>query len=262
MCGFRMEFRFFWQGVLAALLFLICLNPVMATNIICGGLNFSDNDGDTYYEISTCQQLQAMGSCVSHNFELVSNINCSFTAAGDQDGAGSNDIWTNSNGFIPVGNSTNPFNKKFNGNDFNIINLHIYQDVLPVSDVNVGLFGTSTTEINISNVGLVDSNILVNFLTCGGLVGSGNNVKIINSFNSGVMGGRVILGGLVGESTGKLEILNSYNAGVMRSPHIFGNGALGGLVGQSKDLNIFKSYNLADINGWLDNPSNFSYHLG
>jgi hypothetical protein len=240
MCGFRMEFRFFLHGGLAALLFLICLNPVMATSITCEGVSLSDNDEDTYYEISTCQQLQAMRSCLTNNFELVSDINCSFTAAGDQDGSGSNDLWTDASGFMPVGSSTSSFNGNLEGNRFAITNLHISRSYGPGNN-GVGLFGFLAGDIN--NLRIYSTHVFGRRAITGILVGRMIGGSISNVSSHGEVRGCGHVGGLVGEIDSGI-ISNSYSeAYVHNTEELDLSGqVLGGLVGVMVGGTISNSY--------------------
>jgi len=144
-------------------------------------------------------------------------------------------------GWLPLGNITNSFSGNFNGNGKTISGLYINRS----TEEHIGLFGNMTG--NISNVGLVDVDVLGKYRV-GGLVGysSGN---ISNSYATGNVysssGGQI--GGLVGQSSG--NILNSYttvNVMQLGSSRV---SYFGGLVGYSSG-NILNSYATGNVTGY------------
>ena len=107
----------------------------------------------------------------------------------------------------PIGDADNPFNAKFKGSGYTISNLTI-----ETTATNVGLFGKTTTNTKISNVGLLNVNINTDINAdnnVGGLVGS-NGGTIEGSYVVGrkIAGGSHV-GALVGATSGG-AIKNNY----------------------------------------------------
>ena len=187
---------------------------------------FSGGDGSSGnpYQVSTSEQLQTIGEFVDSHFIQVSNIN-----------AGSTSGWNGSQGFSPIGSSSNPFTGTFNGNEFEISGLTIDRD----GDDYIGLFGfTGNAQIN--NVRLVNVNIIGEDIV-GGLAGT-NNGQIRNSYVTGFVSGDEMVGGLVGINNG--QITNSYSEAsvVGDDDHI---GGLVGINGSNGEItNSFASGNV------------------
>ena len=133
-----------------------------------------------------------------------------------------------SGGWQPVGNSTNnAFNAIFDGNGYVIRNLAIRSEL-----TNIGLFGVTTANAIIRNVGLV------------------NNLSDYTGSSNGVNN----VGGLVGFQNGG-SITGSYATGNADG----GDGTfdlVGGLVGNQNGGSIRASYATGDANG---GAGNFDY---
>ena len=158
-----------------------------------------------------------------------------------------------SGGWQPVGNSTNnAFNAIFDGNGYVIRNLAIRSEL-----TNIGLFGVTTANASIRNVGLVNnlsdytgssaSNIYI-----GGLVGFQNGGSITGSYATGNAdggdGNSDRVGGLVGLQNGG-SITGSYATGNADGGD--GNSdRVGGLVGsQGSRGSITASYATGNADG-------------
>ena len=158
-----------------------------------------------------------------------------------------------SGGWQPVGNSTNnAFNAIFDGNGYVIRNLAIRSEL-----TNIGLFGVTTANASIRNVGLVNnlsdytgssaSNIYI-----GGLVGFQNGGSITGSYATGNAdggdGNSDRVGGLVGLQNGG-SITGSYATGNADGGD--GNSdRVGGLVGsQGSRGSITASYATSNADG-------------
>ena len=143
-------------------------------------------------------------------------------------------MWTMEEGWQPIGDSSNPFIGKFEGNGFTISNLKIDRS----GTNNVGLFGFVGQEAEITNVGLLDVNI-TGRIDVGGLVGI-NRGTITNSYATGSVSGAGSIGGLVGFNNGG-TITNSYATGT-----VLGSlKSVGGLVGLNSGT-ITNSYATGD----------------
>jgi hypothetical protein len=242
-------------------------------------------DGDGWYNISTCSQLQNMNFNLSVNYKLVSNIDCSDTVT-----------WNGGLGFEPVGicgpegyecsigNFTYTFQGNFTGNNFTISNLFINRS----SSSYVGLFGYASGEIK--DVGLVNISIsgsssvgglagnslglITNSYSTGNVFGfsnvgglAGNSLGLItNSYSTGnVSGSSNGVGGLVGSSSPGSTISNSYSTG-----NVFGFSNVGGLAGNSLGLitnsystgNVFGFSNVGGLAGYLYGLITNSYSTG
>ena len=145
---------------------------------------------------------------------------------------------SNDNGWQPVGDDTNSFAARFNGNGYTISNLMINR-----SADFIGLFGEiqlSGVEIAIANLGLLDVNVRGNNFV-GGLVGNSRG-RITNSYVTGSVSGSSQVGGLVGVNNSSIR--NSY-----ATASVTGSGDnVGGLVGQN-DAFIGNSYATGDVRG-------------
>ena len=156
-----------------------------------------------------------------------------------------------SGGWQPVGDSANAFNAIFDGNGYVIRNLAIRSEL-----TNIGLFGVTTANAIIRNVGLVNnlsdytgsSNGVNNV---GGLVGFQNGGSITGSYATGNADGgdrnsdRV--GGLVGEQGSGGSITASYATG--NADGDGGQDRVGGLVGWQQSGNIVASYATGNADG-------------
>ena len=155
-----------------------------------------------------------------------------------------------SGGWQPVGDSANAFNAIFDGNGYVIRNLAIRSEL-----TNIGLFGVTTANASIRNVGLVNnlsdytgSSNGLNYV--GGLVGLQNG-SITGSYATGNADGgdgdQDYVGGLVGRQ----------QFGNIRASYATGNAdggdgtsdSVGGLVGSQNNGNITASYATGDADG-------------
>ena len=140
-----------------------------------------------------------------------------------------------SGGWQPVGDSANAFNAIFDGNGYVIRNLAIRSEL-----DSIGLFGVTTANAIIRNVGLVNNlsdytGSSNGFNPVGGLVGFQNGGSITASYATGNAdggdGGQDRVGGLVGQQGSGGSITASYATG--NADGGAGNTDLvGGLVGQ------------------------------
>ncbi|MDD4250694.1 MAG: hypothetical protein PHX27_00700 [Candidatus ainarchaeum sp.] len=186
------------------------------------------------------------GEYLDKNFILINNIDASDTKT-----------WNDGNGWEPIGtcgsgnechayptpNYEFSFRGDFNGNNKIISNIHIYRP----AQRYIGFFGHSSG--NISNVGIVDHNIIGN-QTVGGLIGESTG-NVLNSFTSGNTQGTIAswaylsyVGGLIGSSSG--NITNTYTTG-----NVTGYNTTGGLIGYfSGDLS--NSYSISNVTATED----------
>ncbi len=120
--------------------------------------------------------------------------------------------WASGAGFSPIGNTTILFTGTYDGQNFKIINLHIYQ---PSGYNYIGLFGV-TYNATIKNIKLENANI-TGYYIVGALIGEqwGDNSSntITNCYSSGSVvgtGGQYAkIGGLIGQQNS--TITNCYS---------------------------------------------------
>ncbi len=141
------------------------------------------------------------------------------------------------------------------------------------------VYGSSTNKAEISNVGVINSNIqgyycvggiagyafYTNITNCyntssvtgsssyiGGVVGYNYSLSTVtNSYNTGsVTGSSTYVGGVAGISTQNSTIINSYNSGDVSSSYTGSYSYVGGIAGSnSYSSEIRNTYNLGNISG-------------
>ena len=216
-------------------------------------------DGTGYRESETAPKVSV--GCPNNQcrgYELMRDLD--FNDADSYDSLANRTIWTTGEGWQPVGDFSNAFTGKFEGNDHTISNLTIDRSGTNI----IGLFGYMGNGTEIANLGLLNVNIVggsfmsslvgYNFGTItnsyatgsvsggglvGGLVGC-NNGTITNSYATGSVEGIEDVGGLAGENSG--TITNSYATGSVSG------GSVGGLVGSNSDT-ITNSYATSSVTG-------------
>jgi filamentous hemagglutinin family protein len=168
----------------------------------------------------------ANSSIWSSNFALSNSINAASTASG----AG----WSIA-GLSPIGNDTIAFTGAFNGQNYTISNLYIYQP--NQSSMNVGLFGTvGASTLGISNLSLATVDITGGAAATGALVGNNSSTAPITNIsvsgtvtNSHADNMAAILGGIVGiDDSGVIS--NSHNSSAVTIANM-GADAVGGIAG-------------------------------
>ena len=230
-------------------------------------VNFSGGDGSEKhpYQITTCDQLQAMSTSLSSNYILNTDIDCSDTATWNPDSdewvdgtvngtlipddyasSTHTDIIVTNNGyfgFAPIGNDSTPFTGTLDGNGKTISNLWMFRKA---TDYN-GLFG-ATSAASVHDVTLADSNIVGGQYT-GGVVGymDGGTISNVNLSSNMV---RTYLnyygGGLVGYATDAADISSVVNTDGV----VHGSGdVIGGLVGALEDSTMEDSSSSASVDG-------------
>ena len=166
------------------------------------------------------------------------------------------------NGWEPIGEPVRfisgdripaaPFNAKFDGNGYTISNLMINRP----SSRRVGLFGLTSSDAEITNLGLLDVNIIGRSVV-GGLVGESQG-SIMNSYATGrVEGTSLTIGGLVGNNQSAGSIRNSY-ATVSVSGS---SNNVGGLVGNNSAI-ITSSYATGTVTGMGQGANNVGGLVG
>ncbi len=166
----------------------------------------------------------------------------------------------NDTGWVPIGSESEPFAGSFDGNGYTISGLQINRDDVD----NQGLFGVTSSDALISNIGLLNLKVegrttvagLVGINQgqvgysyvagsiesklegpAGGLVASNEGGDIIGSYAISEVSGISLLGGLVGDNRGR--IINSHADSIIMPD--LGSTTFGGLVGRNRRL-IANSY--------------------
>jgi len=189
-------------------------------------------------EISTCHDLLGIKYNLSDHYNLLNDIDCSETTT-----------WNSGLGFLPIGNSSNPFTGFFNGSEHSISNLYINRS----NTDYVGMFGYvgaqgSIRELGLENVGIQGRHFVgsisgysagnVDFVystgrvfgntSVGGFIGLSAS-RIYNSYSWVNVSGQEILGGFIGNNTGLINF--SYSKGL-----VSGSSSVGGFIGNNSGL--------------------------
>ena len=241
-----------------------------------------DRDGDGLIEVDNLAQLDAIrwdldGDGISDNadyaaafpdagtgmlcpvascagYELTTDLDFDTNGSGEAD---EGDVyWNSGGGWIPIGETHEPFVAIFDGGAHTISNLYIRRSP------NVGLFGVLGTGSTVSDIRLANISVEASgFGAVGALAGIGHGV-IEDSFAGGLVVGCVDqIGGLVGFSQG--EIVNSRSAVDVESARRTRSGSHGsrwrtcyasggGLVGKNGGT-IADSHSTSAVSGFTDN---------
>ncbi len=247
-----------------------------------------DIDDDGFIEIYTIEDLDAMrnhldGSAFSDGADNVNNsAGCPVSGCNGYELMNDLDFdpfdasqwyWNNGAGWEPIGDLNNRFNATFNGNGFVINALLINR---PSEDA-IGLFGSTSINASIANIGLTNNYTIEGNQAVGGLVGynyGGVSLSYIkmHSSQSRVIKGNNYVGALIGLDFG--VVANSYAVGQVQANNIaggligFAQGAAsvkfnrnnwanvevsgataGGLVGETYEKSIINSHAYGQVNG-------------
>lgn len=186
----------------------------------------SGTEGDPY-QISDCDELQAMEDNLSSYYVLTQNIDCSETSS-----------WNSGAGFEPVGTLASPFLGHIDGAGYIISGLYIDRD----STEYVGLIGYGGNSI-ISDLGLTSAD--VTGLTYVGVLAGylGGTATVDNAYSSGSVSSiGNYAGGLIGDFDA-IEVTNSHSSVTVTST---GN-QIGGLIGLIDSGDVSDSYATGDV---------------
>lgn len=149
------------------------------------------------------------------------------------------DIDMNTRSESPIGDSSNPYTGRFDGNNFSIDNVNMSG----FTSNDIGLFGR-TSGANISNLNL---NITLNGnsrTNVGGLVGHVLSTSIDNVHITGsITNANASVGGICGRCS-SVTISNSST-----DMTVSGGSGVGGLVGFANNANISSSFSRGDVTG-------------
>ena len=217
--------------------------------------NDIDKDGNGLIEICDIEGLYAMRYPLADGYtgyELKQDLD--FDNPAHYRHSGNKPIWTTHKGWRPIGTFANPFATVFTAKGRTISNMTIDRD----NGDYAGLFGVTTSDAEIYDVGLTNTDVRGRFWV-GGLVGWNDGGTITNSYVTGRVSGIVIVGGLAGEHSGPGRINNSYAVGVVVS----GNRLVGGLVGAiAESGRVINSHAVTDTEGRVFVGGLIGYHAG
>ena len=187
--------------------------------------------GDPYL-IDTWTHLHNVRTELDKSFELTRDLETA-----DADYLTYNDPATD--GWLPIGDATTQFTGTFDGQGYEISGLYID---CPSTDF-IGLFGYVDAGAEVSNVGMIDVDVLGGW-PVGGVVGV-NRGTVSNSYATGNVSGRLRVGGLVGlNNTGTVS--NSYATGTVTRTS--GTSAhFGGFAGQNHRGKIINCYSTGSV---------------
>ena len=265
--------RLFSFLILSLAFFLLAdAGRVLATPGFAGGSGTSDDP----YQIATCRQLQNINEDLSAHYILNSNIDCSATAAWNENPDHPGTYF----GFAPIGgalvqsctgadevgpfcdmadedmmscgmcggtwhsSNNGVFTGSFDGNGHTIGYLYINR---PEADY-VALFGDADgTSGEIKNVGLVEADITGGSNT-GSLIGYVFKGTISNCHAAGTVTGDESVGGLIGDANGAGSVTSCHFSGIVTGS----DSNIGGLIGFSIGPNISESYSSGSVSGVSD----------
>ena len=218
-----------------------------------------DDDNDGLIEIITPQQLSNIRHALNgtgYRETATADLN---TAGCPAEGCRGYELvrhidlanFSESSGWMPIGNSSNAFNAHFDGNGFTIRNLFINRS----TEDNIGLFGTISRQVVLNDIHLTNISV-AGRERVGGLVGSlteedaATRATISRSSVQGTVNGKGVgemghrVGGIIG--SGKSLTLTSSSADVIVRGE---NLAVGGLIGFGNDAMVINSSIVGDISG-------------
>ena len=207
------------------------IHPVLGRPVLNENEEGGDGSPDSPYEISTADQLENFRDIVnggekSAHAKLMNNINLS-------------SVCGESNSWIPIGTSNNPYRGTFDGNGHTISGLYINNSTAD----DQGLFGrvNGGTVKNLSVTGNVSGDWYV-----GGVVGYNNGGTVTGCIfsGSGSVSGNRYVGGVVGYNSSG-TVTNCAFSGTVTGIYV------GGVVGGNSGSNgsVEKCHNTGSVNG-------------
>lgn len=203
------------------------------------------------YQISTCDQLQAMRDNLTASYALVSDVNCTATAT-----------WNGGLGFNTIGRGSSDFGGNFFGRGYTIDHLTINR---PNQGTYTGLFGFNQgliTNVHLTNVSIAGgattgavagrskgdirlvsvTGSVTGTSEVGGVVGESENPITYADVNGTIVGTGDSVGGVVGNFSSTGRFLSSHGVVVSSGSYV------GGIAGQMRiDGGIFDSYSTATV---------------
>jgi len=177
------------------------------------------------YQINDATELASVSNCLGAGnsgkyFKVMNDIDLNVAP------------YNTGSGFSPIGNNSNSFYGKFDGDYKTISNLFIY---LPSTNY-VGLFGHTSTGSIVEKVALMNVNINGGSYAIGALAGYVSGMVRYSSVYGGTVTGLMRLGGLVGQNSGTLQY--SFASTTVTQKAASGDCCVGGLLGGSENGGI------------------------
>ena len=216
-------------------LLLIVLLALFSANIVAQTNTVVDADGDGLIDINDLETLNAIRFQLDEGYELMRDLD--FNDDDSYSSIANKITWTTGAGWQPIGDSSDAFSGRFNGNGHTISNLMIDRS----GTSNIGLFGYTSSGTEITNLGLLNIDIIAFSSYVGGLVGW-NESTMTNTYATGsIIGTSSRVGGLVGRNAG--TVMSSY-----ATVSVGGTSRAGGLVGRNYGI-IVNSYATGSVTG-------------
>ncbi|MCF8332413.1 MAG: LamG domain-containing protein [Bacteroidales bacterium] len=185
--------------------------------------------GDPYQIATTADLIELSNTSADWSAYFIQTADIAFNADETQVD------WNNSgsagptDGFSPIGNSTNNFSGSYNGSGYTIDNLFINRS----STDNIGLFGMIGDNVAINDLAVTNADITgkqYSSILCGRVDGS--NSSIDNCETSGTLTGSVSCGSMVGRGNGSIS--NSHSSATVSAGISSDWSDTGGLIGDAK----------------------------
>ena len=244
---------------------------------VTSGFNGGSGSESSPYLICTYAQLDKMRDNLMAHYELGQDINANPSWSAGDNGCtaydGSTVPETNAcSGWVPVGTYKNDkcdgetddvcFQGHLDGGDHTISNL--YLNISGSGDIYGGLFGSTGSQAEISNIGLTNASVTVTSSAVaygGGLVGHNQGGTVSNSYATGETSSASsdfsYGGGLVGRNSGTIS--NSYATGEVTSSSsaTYSYSYGGGLVGHNQGGTVSNSYATGDVTSSASNSNSY-----
>ena len=195
-----------------------------------GGGSGSD---DNPYQIRTAAQLARLAQLVNAGNTTYNANGVCYKLMNGLDLSG----YTSGEGWVPIGDNTNPFKGSFNGNHETITGLTINRTGVMLQ----GLFGVTDTGSLVQNFGVENVNVSGGDYT-GGVVGLVSGT-VQNCYSTGSVSGGDYTGGVAGNVGGGGKVQNCYTAS-----SVSGAYNIGGVVGLVAGT-VENSYSTGSVSG-------------
>ncbi|MBE6733783.1 MAG: hypothetical protein E7563_00370, partial [Ruminococcaceae bacterium] len=203
---------------------------------VCGGFEpATDENEDGVYEIGNAGQLYWFADKVNNDNANYGSANAILTSDIVVNEGVMTSESTDARVWTPIGDSTNSYSGKFEGNSKTVSGLYFKNSEVG----NVGLFGCINGG-TVNNLGVINS-YLEGYYNVGGVVAENINGSISKCYNTSEIIGSSGVGGVVGRISGG-SITNCYNAGKAAAINLYA----GGVVGICEDGTITNCFNASE----------------
>lgn len=214
-----------WQAGNSSTVWMI---PSTKDSFFAGGSGTVGNP----YQISSWEELDYVRNNLSAHYVLIANL-----SAGTEGYSGLGSSWQ------PIGNHSSYNNEEFSGT-FDGMNNTISDVVINLNKYQVALFDSTTASASISNLGLINFNVVGGLSDTATLVGY-NSATITNVYaRGGSVSGTYSVGGLIGDCGGSGNVISNVWTDISVSG-VENVGGIGGDVFQP----IINSYSLGPVSG-------------